>query len=478
MASQMAHRRGFRSQSHGFVDLAATYARWLTGRFRAPATAPDRSPEHHRALILDLAETIRTGPPPFATLKGGPGHQARHVPGLGAATPLDLRELNGILDLDTSRGIVKVEPLVTMRQLLHATLPSGWAPAVVPEFPEITVGGAVQGLAAESTSHRAGLFHESVLAQEVLLGDGRILEVTPSDHDDLWHWLPGTYGTLAVTTRITMALAPVRPWVRLEHRRQPLEAFIREAFDLGADAVDAIALGRDEVVVTTARWADEPEDGARLLRLCGAAPYYCDHVMAAGAHSGPEFLDFAAYAFRFDRGAFWVAPTKLGRSPARRWLFADFATAANLYHLRRDRQRRPGSPSHRVVQDCIVPAERAGDLVAWLRRDLDGPLWLLPISSGQSNPFGLGPGRWMNVGIYLRLPEAAGDPVDFNLRLERLVAELGGVKTLHAQVFCDRDEFEGRYDLAGYDAVRSRYGAERAFPHLADKLGVRGGRPP
>ena len=36
-------------------------------------------------------------------------------------------------------------------------------------------GGSIQGLAAESSSFRMGLFHETVLEMQVLLADGRLL---------------------------------------------------------------------------------------------------------------------------------------------------------------------------------------------------------------------------------------------------------------------------------------------------------------
>jgi hypothetical protein len=47
---------------------------------------------------------------------------------------------------------------MSMEQMVDALLPLGLMPAVVPEFKGITIGGSLQGLAAESTSFKYGIF--------------------------------------------------------------------------------------------------------------------------------------------------------------------------------------------------------------------------------------------------------------------------------------------------------------------------------
>ena len=67
---------------------------------------------------------------------------------------LDMSELNSIIQIDREKRIAIVEPRVTMERLVRATLAHGLIPPVVPEFKEITVGGAIMGGAGESGSHR------------------------------------------------------------------------------------------------------------------------------------------------------------------------------------------------------------------------------------------------------------------------------------------------------------------------------------
>lgn len=451
--------------------FARAYAGWLTRPRPAARAARATTAAAHDAAAAELARAVAAGPPPFRLVKRGVGHEAR-APRSRPGTALDLRTLDGVFDLDRDRAAITVEPQVTIRELVRWAAPHGLAPAVLPEFPEISVGGAVQGLAAESGCHRHGLFHDSAEWYEVILADGRRLRVSAGDHPDLWRALPGSYGTLAILTAVRLRLVPRRPWVRLTHRRTTVGAIAAHALPWNHDLVDAICVRGDEAVVTTGDLVDQSEPGLPVWRSRPAGAYYCDHVLATGDATGPELMAFEDYAFRYDRGAFWIGPEKLGRSAPARVLFGGFATAANLYRLRRARQQRSGRPSRRLVQDCIVPADRATDLVRHLRGVTSGPLWLLPIRATTDDLFGLSPGEWLNVGVYVRLDDPTADPLEVNRALERRVAELGGVKTLHAEIFGTADELAGIYDLPAYEELRRRYHAVGALPHLLTRLGV------
>ena len=64
--------------------------------------------------------------------------------------------------------------------LTRACLAHGVMPAVVPQLKTITLGGAVAGVGIESSSHRHGLVHDTMLELDVLLGDGRVVSCTPT----------------------------------------------------------------------------------------------------------------------------------------------------------------------------------------------------------------------------------------------------------------------------------------------------------
>lgn len=93
---------------------------------------------------------------------------------------VDTSRLNRVLSVDTERGVAVVEPNVPMDKLVNETLKYGFVPPVVPEFPGITVGGAVQGTAAETSSHRWGCFSQTVNWIEYILGDGSLITASPT----------------------------------------------------------------------------------------------------------------------------------------------------------------------------------------------------------------------------------------------------------------------------------------------------------
>lgn len=453
------------------LAFAGAYGAWLLGRGRPRPAAQTATPAEHEAAVEELRRTVAAGPAPFALRKRGHGHQARRRRA-ATGTVVDLCPLDRLVELDPQGGTATVEPQVTIRELVRSCAPHGLAPAVIPEFPDITVGGAVQGLAAESACHRAGLFHEAVEALEVVLGNGRRLELSRELEPELFAAVPGSYGTLAILVGIRLRLVTRRPWVRLTHRRSTVEELAAHPMPWPCDVVDAVCDRAEEVVLTTGELVNQTTSGEAVWRNRPTGPYYCDHVLATADEPCTELMAFEEYAFRYDRGAFWVGPDKLGRSAAARLAFGGFATAANLYRLRRARQRLDATPSRRVVQDCIVPASAAAELVRFVRRATPGPLWLLPIRSGRGNLLGLSPGPWLNLGIYLRVGRTPAATTAFNRELDRQVAALGGVTTLHAEIFATAGELRDRYDLQAYDALRQRYGAVGALPHLLEVLGA------
>lgn len=49
-------------------------------------------------------------------------------------------DLSNILEIDTNRQVIRVEPLVTIGQLTSKLEPEGWTIPVVPELDDLTIG--------------------------------------------------------------------------------------------------------------------------------------------------------------------------------------------------------------------------------------------------------------------------------------------------------------------------------------------------
>ncbi len=58
---------------------------------------------------------------------------------------IDISKLNQVISVNSVENFILVEPNVSMDKLVQETLKYGLIPPVVPEFPGITIGGAVQG---------------------------------------------------------------------------------------------------------------------------------------------------------------------------------------------------------------------------------------------------------------------------------------------------------------------------------------------
>jgi hypothetical protein len=56
--------------------------------------------------------------------------------------------------------------------------------------------------------------------------------------------------------------------------------------------------------------------------------------------------------------------------------------------------------------------------------------------------------------------------------IETLAQELKARKVLYAHIYYSRDDFWQIYDKAGYDTLRSKYGATTVFPDIYEKVHV------
>src|SRR5215469_9623425 len=228
---------------------------------------PPRRMVQHEAAVEEIRRAYASVP------AGQPVRLAKKTSNLfryrAAATghQLDAAPFDHVISVDPDSMTAHVGGMTTYEDLVAATLPHGLMPLVVPELKTITLGGAVSGLGVESTSLRNGLPHESVLAMEILTGDGRVvIAAKDNEHAALFRGFPNSYGTLGYTLSLTIELQPVRPYVHLRHFRftDPAECFaaIDQVAADGryqghqADFIDGTAFGPDEMYLTIGAFSD------------------------------------------------------------------------------------------------------------------------------------------------------------------------------------------------------------------------------
>lgn len=403
---------------------------------------------------------------------------------------LDVAAFDGVLSVDPEARTADVQGMTTYEHLVEATLPHGLMPLVVPQLKTITLGGAVTGLGIESASFRNGLPHESVLELEVMTGDGRIVVARPdNEHADLFHGFPNSYGTLGYALRLKIELEPVRPYVRLRHLPFPdVDAYFATVDEIAAtrswdgeavDFMDGTVFAPGAHYLTLATMVDE---APQVSDYTGEQIYYRSIPRRAEDH-----LTIHDYLWRWDTDWFWCSKTfglqrpRIRRLWPKRWLRSDvywrFVAFERRHGVVATVDRLRGRPAKEaVIQDVELPVERAAEFLDAFHREIGmAPVWMCPLRLRErSRPwtlYGLDPDTtYVNFGFWgaveLRPGEIDGERNRF---IERLVADLGGHKSLYSTSFYERDEFRELYGGETYEELKEAYDPDRRLLDLYEK---------
>ncbi len=399
---------------------------------------------------------------------------------------VDTSGLNHVLEVNAAEKYVLVEPSVSMDALVDATLEQGLMPPVVMEFPGITVGGGIQGGAAESSAFKWGGFHETALEYEMILGDGRKLAVSRTNHPELFWGTACTYGTLGVMTLVKLKLVSAPKYVKLVYQRTnshkaaitKLEAHVHRSVDF----VDGILFSPRQGVIMTGTFTDEA-NGSVATFLGRSDPWFYLHAkQVADKHEHYEdYIPLKDYLFRYDRGAFWMGREafslfRIHFNKLTRWLLDGEMHTRKLYtwlHATDMSQRY-------IIQDICMPRSTIQEILNYIDHKLDiYPLWLLPLKpSGESlDKFGLSFTKdpiVINVGVWGKAKSKNFEEfVAINREVEQEVFRLNGRKTLYAHAYYPRDEFWQLYDQMHYNNLRDKYNANIIFENIYDKVTVR-----
>lgn len=162
------------------------------------------------ALICKAATQHGIGLVPQGGLTGLVDATASH-PGEAIVS---FERMNRILRLDPMQGIAEVEPGVTLAALAAAAEPHGMMPGVdIPSRGSCTIGGMVSTNAGGVRVLQYGMMRQNVLGLEVVLADGRILDLTSpliknNAGYDMKQVFIGSEGTLGLVSRVVVKLWP------------------------------------------------------------------------------------------------------------------------------------------------------------------------------------------------------------------------------------------------------------------------------
>jgi FAD binding domain len=333
-----------------------------------------RSSADHKRRVQAVVDQVREKPEgKFVTVSKNTRSHVPHDRKFKASChEVDVSELDSIIKIDAERLVAVVEGQVNMGQLCEATLRHGLVPAVVPEFRSFTVAGLTNGLGIQSSSHRFGLFPDTLEAFEVVLGDGAVVIASPHDPDtaDLFYHLPGSYGSMGFVTAAGVRLVKAGPWVISSYRwfsdaaayeREMKKALGLDLVDRSANSAGAIrtgspylyvegfAFGPKSYVLVTANYSSTPENKPLWIANERGQEYYHHHALNAAkrgyregkakanpskgwlsslasslpfssstegeGHAFEDAMTAEDYLFRLQRGYWWLLEHIVGLPP-------------------------------------------------------------------------------------------------------------------------------------------------------------------
>jgi FAD/FMN-containing dehydrogenase len=426
---------------------------------------------------------------------------ARDPPGFGLAKPtsnlfrdrgprrnarIDLSHFNRVLGVRD--GEAEAEGMTTFVDLADAALAAGAMPAVVPQLKSITIGGAVAGVGIEATSFRHGLVHETVLAMDVLAGDGRMITCTPDNAArDLFFGMPNSYGTLGYALRVETKTLPVKPHVAVTHRKftdaTSFFAAIGEALhDVSIDFLDGVVFDRQSLVLSSARFVDE-------------APYTSDYTFENIYYRSlrereQDYLTTRDYLWRWDTDWFWCSRNLGAQNPLVRRLLGRDRLNSIFYQkvmrwntrwkLGATLERARGVTAESVIQDVDIPLAGAAQFLAFLHDEVGVlPIWVCPIRAPDPARvfplYPLAPGTpHINFGFWDRVTHRQRRPPGYlNRRIEARVRAAGGLKSLYSDSYFSEEEFWSIYNRPAYAALKAKYDPGNVLPDLYEKCVLR-----
>lgn len=164
-----------------------------------------------------------------------------HVVPQGSALSLDLSRMNRVLEVRPEDFLAVVEPGLTRQALGEALKGTGLFFPVDPGA-NASLGGMAATNASGTTTVRYGGMRQNVLALEVVLASGEVLELgrgvrKTSAGYDLKDLFIGSEGTLGLITRLTLRLHPIPEHVHT------LRVFFANLFDTAQAAYAVMASG-------------------------------------------------------------------------------------------------------------------------------------------------------------------------------------------------------------------------------------------
>jgi delta24-sterol reductase len=279
----------------------------------------------------------------------------------------------------------------------------GLALAVVPELDDLTVGGLINGYGIEGSSHIYGLFQDTVLAYEIVLGDGTLVRATAdNEYSDLYYAIPWSQGTLGLLVAAELQLIEVKPYMKVTY--QPTRGSLKDMAqaywdcfcprdgdqdnpDKVPDFVEGMIYTKNTGVMMTGNYVDTKEAKAHWRQINEVGwwwkPWFYQH--AATALKRGEFVEYIPtrqWYHRHTRSLYWEGKLILpfGDNFLFRLLLGwMMPPKVSFLKLTQGDAIRNYYHERHMCQDMLVPVYKVGEALEFNEREFEVyPIWLCP----------------------------------------------------------------------------------------------------
>ena len=412
--------------------------------------------------------------------KSTPSHSIRDQGYKANSHSVDVSTLKAILDIDTRAKLATVEGQVTIAELCKATLAEGLVPAVVPELRKFTIAGLINGEGIQSSSHRFGIFTNTLESVEVLQADGSVVTMSATSNPELFSVVPESLGTLGLLTAASIRLAPAKAYVkstyrRFQNRNDYLFAY-KQALEKH-DFHEGVIFGPRTFVLLTGDFVDDPAGNPIFEPWNPGGEYFYQHVRAltAGRSEANEVIETLSYFSRSERGFWWtlenradfplLSETKWGRRHIDKTVEEHYnrngLMSSGMSVMERDRCL--------INQDMGVRIERMGEGIEWVQERLKVyPIWNCAIHLHDRDSKRLETTHLVDIGIYGE-PKVRGYR---NVRDMRALQKMAAAPSLWGMSYLTWDEIVSKNPerFQQYERARLKTHADGAFLHMRDKV--------
>ena len=419
---------------------------------------------------------------------------------------VNMSDLTNILGVDEQRGVVRVEPFVTVGDAAAYLDERGLQLEATIEMKDATLGGLVMALGMTTHSHVVGLVHDTVVAYEIVTASGELLRVTAdNEHADLFRALPWSHGTLGLLVAMEMRVIPAPSHVRLVYRPfYSLDAYAAEYERLARAVepphfIEVLIFGKDRAVLMEGYLETTSELRSALPVNAvdkPTKPLFYKHVESmlelGESQRHEELIPMVDYLMRHDR-SMCMCLAQILPTANQKWFryTMGWMLPPNMSFLKGTRpdQERENTIRKQVWQEFAFPAESFAEMVARAHEDFEiYPLLAYPckvidhggivrLPGNHGKPYGgeSETGVFLDLGIYgipqrIKDGDERFDTVTRVRNFEKRARELGGFLHTYCDVFSTEEEFEEMFDHTLWREMRTKYEANGVFPTIYEKV--------